>query len=91
MSWLQRYNAGWYARHDAARLVEDPPDADCLGEALHQTLSELLCDDAVLRRMAGRMRSLAKPHATGAVVDVLSGVMRGERIGVEGQVSGGSI
>jgi UDP-N-acetylglucosamine:LPS N-acetylglucosamine transferase len=51
------------ARHRACRIVDQRAPAGHLDERLAVALDDLLSDDALRGRMAGQMRSLAKPHA----------------------------
>jgi UDP-N-acetylglucosamine--N-acetylmuramyl-(pentapeptide) pyrophosphoryl-undecaprenol N-acetylglucosamine transferase len=59
----QLRNARAMARHRACRIVDQREPGGHFDERLAVALDDLLSDDALRGRMAGQMRSLAKPHA----------------------------
>ncbi|MEX0936274.1 MAG: UDP-N-acetylglucosamine--N-acetylmuramyl-(pentapeptide) pyrophosphoryl-undecaprenol N-acetylglucosamine transferase [Pirellulales bacterium] len=59
----QLRNARAMARHRACRIVDQRNPGSHLDQRLAVALDDLLSNDALRGRMAGQIRSLAKPHA----------------------------
>ena len=69
----QQRNADYLAQRGAAVIVDDA----ALSDQLRPTILRLLDDEATLREMARRARSLAQPDAAAQIVGVLRGLNHG--------------